>query len=249
MGVMLKILFFVVPFFAGIAFSQSPDEIIQKAEDRLRGTTSISTMTITTVRPKWKRVMEVKNWSDGYDFSATLVLSPAKDKGSVYLKRYNEIWNYVPSIERTVKMPPSAMSQSWMGTDLTNDDLVRETSLKDDFDKKITGSETLEGYECHVIELTPKKDVLAIWGKVIIWISKKEYLQLKTEFYDEDNKLINTIVSREIKDMGGKLMPTVMVVIPADKKGHKTIMRYTSIEFDVEIPPETFTTQYMKRLK
>jgi outer membrane lipoprotein-sorting protein len=234
---------------SALVYCQSADEIIQKAEDRLRGSTMYSEMTVSTIRPKWTREMTLKTWSKGEDYSVTLILSPAKDKGTVYLKRKNEIWQYIPSIERTIKMPPSMLSQSWMGTDMTNDDLVRESSLKDDYKKKIVGTETVEGYACHKIVLTPKENVNSIWGKIIIWISKEDYLQLKTKFYDEDNELINTILAKDVKELGGKLMPSQMEIIPANKKGQKTRASYTKAEFDIEIKDEIFSIQYMKRLK
>jgi outer membrane lipoprotein-sorting protein len=231
------------------AFGQTADEIIQKAEDHMRGTSSYAEMTVTTIRPKWQREMKIKAWTKGDDYSVTMVVSPAKDKGTVFLKRDKEIWNYVPSIERTIKMPPSMLTQSWMGTDMTNDDLVKESSLKKDYTKKILGTETVEGLECYKILLTPKANVNSIWGKIYIWISKKNYLQLKTRFYDEDNKLVNTILGKEVKTLGGKIIPTVMEVIPANKKGQKTRMTYTKAEFNIKVNDEMFTTQYIKRLK
>ncbi len=231
------------------AFGQTADEIIQKAEDRMRGNSSYAEMTITTIRPKWQREMKIKTWTKGDDYSITMVMSPSKDKGTVFLKRKSEIWNYVPAIERTVKMPPSMMSQSWMGTDMTNDDLVKESSLKNDYNKTILGSETIEGRDCYKIQLVPKDNVNSIWGKVIMWVSKKDYLQLKTKFYDEDNVLVNTIQGKNVKMMGGKVIPTVMEIIPANKKGQKTRMTYTALEFNPEVKDEMFTIQYMKRLK
>lgn len=230
-------------------FSQTADEIIQKAEDRMKGTSSYAEMTITTIRPKWQREMKIKSWTKGDDYSATLVMSPAKDKGTVFLKRKSEIWNYIPSIERTIKMPPSMMSQSWMGTDMTNDDLVKESSMKRDYTKKIIGTEIIENLECYNIQLTPKENVNSIWGKVMIWISKKDFLQLQVKYYDEDNELINTVLGKNVKMMGGLMIPTVMEIIPADKKGHKTRMTYTALQLNLEIKDEVFTTPYMKRLK
>ena len=229
--------------------NESAETIINKAEDRLRGSTMYSEMTITTIRPRWTREMKVKTWTKGEDYSVTLILSPAKDKGTVFLKRKNEIWQYLPSIERTIKMPPSMLGQSWMGTDMTNDDLVKESSLKDDYTKKILGSESIENLACHKIELKPKADVNAIWGKIEIWISKKDYLQLQTKFYDEDGALVNTIKGQDVKTFDGKKMPGTMEIIPTSKKGQKTKITYSKVDFDLEIDDEIFTTQYMKRLK
>lgn len=246
---MNKLILLTVLFISSLSFSQTADEIIQKAEDKLKGTTSYAEMTITTVRPKWSREMKIKTWTKGDDYSVTLVLSPAKDKGTVFLKRKNEMWQYIPSIERIIKMPPSMLTQSWMGTDMTNDDLMKESSLKKDYDKKIVATEKIENLDCHKLVLTPKKDVNSIWGKLEIWISKKDYLQLKTKFYDEDGKLVNTILGLSPKLIGGKLIPSKMEIIPADKKGQKTKMTYTTASFDIEIDDNIFTTQYMKRIK
>lgn len=247
---MKKVLFFLTLIISHVSISQmTADEIIQKAEDKLRGTTSYAEMTVKTIRPKWTREMTMKTWTKGDDYSVTLILSPAKDKGTVFLKRKNEIWQYLPSIERTIKMPPSMLTQSWMGTDLKNDDLVKESSLKDDYKKKITGSETIEGYDCHRIVLIPNEGVNSIWGKIVIWISKKEYLQLKTKFYDEDGELVNTILGKSVAKIGGKLIPNEMEVIPANKKGQRTQMSYTKADFGIELDDEIFTLQYMKRLK
>lgn len=141
------------------------------------------------------------------------------------------------------------LSQSWMGTDMTNDDLVKESSLKDDFTKKIVDSTILEGLDCYKIEMIPKEGVNSIWGKIMIWVSKTDYLQLKMEFYDEDNFLVNTMLGKEVKMMGGKRMPTVLEITPADKEGQLTRITYTSMKFDLEIDDARFTTQYMKQLK
>jgi len=248
---MNKLILMTILFFSSLTYAQNEtaDQIIEKAENRLNGTTSYSEMTITTVRPKWSREMKIKTWAKGDDYSVTLVLSPAKDKGTVFLKRKNEMWQYIPSIERIIKMPPSMLTQSWMGTDMTNDDLMQESSLKKDYDKKIAGVEKVENLDCHKLILTPKKDVNSIWGKIEIWVSKKDYLQLKTKFYDEDGKLVNTILGKSPKVLGGLLLPSEMEVIPADKKGQKTKMSYTKASFDIEIDDAIFTTQYMKRLK
>src|SRR5581483_8682765 len=105
--------------------AQDAKEIVTKAENNIRGHTSQLEMTIQIIRPTWTRSMSLKSWSKGEDYSISVVTAPAKDAGTVFLKRVKEIWNWVPSIERAVKLPPSMMAQSWMGTDFTNDDLVK----------------------------------------------------------------------------------------------------------------------------
>lgn len=243
------------PFFA-VVFSlsltlQTPSasDIIKKSEDHMRGKTLQGQMAVKTVRPTYTREMEMKIWAKGDDYSLIQLLSPAKEKGITYLKRKKEVWNWIPSLERTIKLPPSMMAQSWMGTDFTNDDLVKESSITNDYDQTIAGSETVAGRECWKIQLIPKPNAAVVWGKVLVWIDKRDFLQLKTESYDEEGELVNTMISTEIKMMGGRLLPTQMTMTPADKPGNKTIIMYKSLTFDQPISDDFFSTQNMKSLK
>ncbi len=237
--------------FPALVFGQNltADEVIKNSEEKYRGNSSEYSMTIIIERPKWSREMSMKGCSKGNDYSMSIITAPAKDKGNVMLKRDKEIYNYVPSIERVIKLPPSMMMQNWMGTDLTNDDLVRETSMVEDYDAKLLGEATIDGRVCYKIELIPKPDAAVVWGKVIIWIDKKEFLQLKTEFYDEDDFLVNTFLGKNIKEMDGRMLTTRMEVVPADKPGNKTIMVYNSIKFEIPIDEDYFTTQNMKKIR
>ncbi len=215
----------------------------------MRGKTSQSEMTIQIVRPTWTREMKMKAWSKETTHAMILVTSPAKEKGTVFLKSDKEVWNWVPSIERVIKLPPSMMTQSWMGTDFTNDDLVKESSTVNDYTHSFAGDSVIEGRNCYKIKLIPKPDAAVVWGKIFVWIDKKDYIQLRAEFYDEENNLINTMQSSDVKIMGGRLIPAKMEMIPADKKGHKTVMIYNSISFDQPIDAGFFTTQNMKKVK
>ena len=229
--------------------AQTAKEIIAKADAIMRGTTSYSEIKITTVRPKWQKEMTLKTWTQGSDYSASLVMSPAKEKGSVFLKRKNEVWNYLPSLERTIKLPPSMMMQSWMGTDLTNDDLVKQSSTVVDYTHQLLGSETLEGLECWKVELIPKEEATVVWGKIITWIDKADYMQMKMEFYDEDEELINLMTGTNVKSFGDKKLPSVMEFKPMDNEGHKTVIEYLVWDFNLDIPENYFTPQYVTRLK
>ena len=193
--------------------------------------------------------MTLKSWAKGTEYSLTLVTAPARDKGTAFLKREKEIWNWQPTIDRTIKMPPSMMMQSWMGSDFTNDDLVRESSIVTDYEHELQGIETLEGRNCYKIKMTPKPDAPVVWGEIIIWISKDEYLQLKSEFYDEDSYLVQTIYGKQVKEMDGRVIPSVLEVVPADEEGHKTRLEYLSLDFNEPIQPSFFSIQNMKRVK
>ncbi|HPE76911.1 MAG TPA: outer membrane lipoprotein-sorting protein, partial [Draconibacterium sp.] len=217
------------------ALAQDIKEIIRKSDEKFRGTSSEGEMTMIIERPTWSREVTMKNWSLGNEYSLIYITAPAKEKGQVFLKREKEMWNWVPNIERMIKIPPSMMMQSWMGSDFTNDDLVRESSIVHDYTHKLLGEEIIDGYNCYKAELIPLDDAPVVWGKVIIWISKEEYYWLKSEYYDEDGLLVNTENLSEVKQMDDRKIPTRMEMIPADEPGNKTIIIFRNMKFSVKI--------------
>ena len=244
--IIFRLFLAMLPVFSA---AQDAREIVRKADERIKGTSSIADMTIQIVRPSWSREMSMKIWTKGNDMAMILVTAPAKDKGTVFLKRGKEVWNWIPSIERNIKLPPSMMSQSWMGTDFTNDDLVKEASVVDDYDHSIIGEEEIDGRMCYKIQMIPRPESAVVWGKVITWIDRKDYLMLRAEYYDEENVLINTMEAGDVKMLGGKLVPARMEMVPAEKKGNKTVLLYTALVFDKPMGEDFFSTQNMKRVK
>lgn len=221
-------------------------DVVTKMDQKLKGKSSKVESKITIVRPTYSKEMTMVSWTKGKDYSMTYIISPKRDQGSTFLNRKKEVWSYTPSIERIIKLPPSMMSQNWMGTDFTNDDLVKQSSIVSDYTHKIVGSETLEGYDCYKIAMTPKETAAVVWGKVLIWVDKTEYMQMKSEYYDEDGYLVNTLVGKSPKDFDGKLLPSIMEMIPADKPGNKTIMTTVSMKFDIPVDESFFTNRNMK---
>ena len=247
---MRKLLIVFLFFLSYLTFSQDANNILKQSEEKIRGVKSSYTeMIITVVRPKWKKEMTMKGWSVGEDYFTSVVLSPAKEKGTVFLKRENEVWNYVPSIERTIKLPPSMMMQNWMGTDFTNDDLVQRSSITDDYTNTIIGEETIDDLDCWIIQLIPKEDAPVVWGKLIMWIDKKDYMQLKTQFFDEYDDMVNVMNSKIIKNFGGKKLPSVIEFLPIEKEGNKTIVERLVWKFDIDINERFFMPNYMKNLR
>lgn len=235
---------------SGLAISaQDLEEVIRRADEKFRGNSSRGEMSMIIERPTWSREVTMKNWTLGNHYSLIYITAPAKEKGQVFLKRNKEMWNWVPTIERMIKIPPSMMMQSWMGSDFTNDDLVRESSLAKDYTHKLLGEEKMAGYDSYKIELIPNDDAPVVWGKIVMWVSKADYLWLKGEYFDEDGVLVNTEILTDIKQMGNRKMPTRLEMIPADKPGQKTIMIFRNIEFDVKIDESFFSQQNMKKVK
>lgn len=227
----------------------SAKEIVKKADDKSRGLSSKGEMTLTIIRPNWTRSISLKAWSKGTDYSLIYITSPAKEKGQTFLKRQKDMWNWVPSIERMIKIPPSMMMQSWMGSDFTNDDLVKESSIIVDYTHTLLGKETVRGEECYKIELIPLPDAPVTWGKIILWITTNSFSQWKAEYYDEGMTLINLMNAYNIKKMGDREIPTLVEIEPVAKKGNKTVLETKSMIFNQPISEDFFSQQNMKTTK
>lgn len=247
---MKKAAFFIFIILCNLALhAQDAKEIIQKANDLALGTTSQGEMTMTIERPSWTRTVSMKSWSQGNDYYLILITAPARDEGQVFLKRENDMWNWMPAISRMIKLPPSMMSQSWMGSDFTNDDLVKMNSIVTEYSHKILGEEKIDEMDCYKIELIPHEDAAVVWGKIIMWIAKDEYFQMKAEYYDEEMQLVNTQISSDITQFNDRKIPAHMEMIPADKEGNKTILDMKNMKFNEPIPDDFFSQQNMKRVK
>ncbi len=232
------------------ANAQDATEIIKKADEKWNGEkSSESYMVMTIVRPTWERTIEFKNWTKGKDKALTLITEPAKEKGQSFLKRGTEMWNWMPSIGRMIKLPPSMMADGWMGSDYTNDDILKESSIVVDFTHKIIGNETIDGLDCWKIELIPNEDAAVVWGKIVKWISKDEYIQMKSEYFDEDEYLIKTEFASDVKIMDGRKIPGKIKIVPEDKKNQKTVVIINSIKFNIPIDDSFFSQQNMKKIR
>jgi outer membrane lipoprotein-sorting protein len=244
-------LFFSLFFFFPVLFSMAQDarDVIKKADDKAKGKSSQAIMTIQIIRPSWTREMSLKTWSKGNDLALILITAPVKDKGIVYLKRKKEVWNWIPTIERNIKLPPSMMGQSWMGTDFTNDDLVKEASIVEDYNHSFLADAAIDGRDCYLVQMIPKPEAAVVWGKVLLWVDKKEFLMLHGEYFDESGKLVNTLHASDVKLLGGRMLPARLEMVPIDKKGNKTILLYRELSFDKPIADEVFSIQYMSKVQ
>ena len=233
------------------AFPQAltPQEIVKKAYYNERSDASNLTIAIEVIRPSWSRELIAKTWAMGADYGMMLITGPAKDQGVSFLRIKSEGWNWLPTIERVVKISPSQMSQSWMGSDFSNEDLLKEASIIYDYQHELLGEESLDGVRCYKIQATPKEGAAVVWGKKILWIGKDDLLERKTENYDEEGNLISTLVKSDIETIGSKPIPTTLTMIPNQKEGHKTVVRISEGNFEASLDKQFFTQQNMKKLR
>jgi outer membrane lipoprotein-sorting protein len=225
-------------------------EIVKKADDKFNGEMSgYSVMSMTIVRPTWQRTIEFKSWAMDDDYALTLITAPAREKGQTFLKRGSEMWSWNPAINRLIKLPPSMMSQGWMGSDYTNDDILRESSVVDDYTHTLEGEEEIDGRQCYKIKLTAREDAEVLWGSQIWWVDKNEFITLKAELYDEDGYLVRTERGSDLKTMDGRFIPTTLELVPAEKEGNKTIVKILEMKFNITIAESFFSQQNMKTIR
>jgi len=220
-------------------------DIIKKLEKNLRGDYMYSTMSMIVTSKRGKRTVKIESWSKGNDKSFIKILYPKKDKGITFLKIDNQMWQYIPKIERTIKIPPSMMLQSWMGSDFTNDDMVKESSLEEDYNAKLLSRRTNSA----TIELIPKEDAAVVWGKIIIDVDLKNAVPVKETFYDDMMKKVRVMTFSKIEQHGTHRVPMVMELKPLDvnKKKNRTKIIFEKVNFDAKIDSSYFTKQALKR--
>lgn len=223
--------------------------LVTRADARFRGETSMSHLLMRIERPGWSREVGLTSWTKGHDRSMILITNPARDRGTAFLLRDNEVWNWVPAVERVIKIPPSMMMQSWMGSDFTNDDLVRESSLVHDYSHEVVGDTLLAGRDSWKLELFPLPEAPVVWGRIDLWISKQDDLQLMARYFDEDGFLVNTLVLSEIRLLDDRLLPTRLEMRPADEPDHLTVLIYEEAEFNRPLEDSFFGEQRMKALR
>ncbi|MEH6585056.1 MAG: outer membrane lipoprotein-sorting protein [Halioglobus sp.] len=231
--------------FTSAAASFDPAELIRKAMDHWRGVNSYGEMTMVIHRPDWERSMSMQAWTEGDKQSLVRVTAPAKDAGNGTLVMDNNMWTYAPKINRVVKVPSSMMSQSWMGSDLSNKDISKSTDIIDQYDHTLLESREVDGHQAWVIQSIPHEDAAVVWGKEI-WTIRDDYVLLEQQFWDQDDALVKTFRTLETRELGGRMVATIMRMQDVDSPDEWTEMRVQDNQFDVELPKNLFTLSNLR---
>lgn len=228
-------------------YSQTAEEIIQKAEDSIKGNSTHGSVEMTVVTPDYTRAMEMESWWEGNEKALIVIKAPKKEAGNKTLKIKNEMWNYLKNTESTIKIPPSMMLQSWNGSDFTNDDLVRESNLAKDYTQKLLDEEEIDGEKCWKIQLIPRPEAPVVWGKLLYWVRKKDFLPARVDYYDEKNVLIRYMVFSDVRKVGNRTIPTRWVMYNNVKEGRHTEFKIINMKFDINIPDRIFSFRELER--
>jgi outer membrane lipoprotein-sorting protein len=227
------------------AFGQDPEALVQEAFDYYRGNASVATIEMTIHRPDWERVSTMKVWTEGQENGIFRIVSPPKDAGNGTLKRGREMWTFNPKVNRVIKLPPSMMSQSWMGSDFSNNDLAKSDSLLKDYSHTLIRTETHEGKTVYVIKSMPKPDAPVVWGMQTLKI-REDHIFLSEVFHDEDLKPVKVMTAHDIQMLGGKLFPKVWKMRKAEAKDEYTALSYRELTFKDDLPDNLFTLSNLR---
>jgi outer membrane lipoprotein-sorting protein len=228
------------------AQAQTAREIVDQVDRMLRGNSSRASVRMEIVTENWSRAMDMEMWSLGTDHALIRITSPAKEAGTATLKAGTEMWNYLPRVDRTIKLPPSLMGAAWMGSHFTNDDLVKESRIIEDYDIDIAFEGDRDGVEVWEFRLVPKPDAAVVWGKIEEQIRKSDMMPVWVRYYDDDGELTRTMTFSEYKVMGGRLVPAVSFIQPADKPQESTSIVYGDLEFDIDLDESFFSLRQLR---
>lgn len=228
------------------AGSAEADSLIEKSENHIRGKSFKGKMTMIVENQGQSRTLVMRNWSVGREKSLVKILSPAKDRDTGNLRIGMNLWQYLPKVERVIKIPPSLMLQSWMGSDFTNDDLVKTSSLTRDYTHRIVKREPYDGFKGVVIECLPKPNAPVVWGKVLMLVREGDGVPLREDFYSENGERLKVMEGHNVKTFGKRTIPTVLVMKNLKKEGSKTTLRYDEVSFDISIPDSVFTQENLR---
>ena len=229
--------------------AQTAREIIDRVDQLMRGESSHGRMTMDITTEHWSRSLDMEVWSLGAEHSLVRVQSPAREAGTATLRAGQEVWNYLPRVDRTIKVPPSLMMGSWMGSHFTNDDLVKESRMVDDYDFEISFEGVIDGVEVYEFTMIPRPEAPVVWGRVKEQVRKSDLMPTWVRYYDDEGTLERTLTFSDYRTMGGRLVPAVMLIVPADKPDERTSMTYHELEFDIDVEESFFSLRTLRAQK
>jgi outer membrane lipoprotein-sorting protein len=243
--VLLALALFLAPLLQHAADADAK-EIVKKMDELYRSASSVATFEMKIETPHWKRTLKIDSWTLGMEKAFFRILEPRRERGMATLKVGNEMWNFLPKTDKVIKIPPSMMMGAWMGSDFTNDDLVKEYTFLDDYTFEIITADNPEPGMIYV-KCTPKEGRPIVWGYITIAVREKGFLPAWQKYYDEKGKLMREMVFKEIKTFGKRTIPAVMELVPTTKEGHKTTVRYLDAQFDVKVGKDVFSLRNLRK--
>jgi len=236
-------LFIMTIFISLFAFADEAYDIIKKLDTNMRGEDVYMKLSMQVKSKRTKRTIKMESWSKGDKKSFVKITYPPKDRGITFLSLNNQMWQYVPKIERIIKIPPSMMLQGWMGSDITNDDMVKQSSIVDDYSYRIIARKG----SMRTLELIPKPNAPVVWGKIVINLDIRTYTPTKDIFYDEDGKKVREFIYKNVKKFGKYYIPTIWIVKPVNKSSNYTKIILQDVKYDTKFSNRYFQKSALKK--
>lgn len=231
-----------VTLFAGL----SPTEIVRRGDKVMRGETTQVLMRMEIERPDYNRSLQLRSWTSTSKKTLVEILEPMKEEGVCSLRVNDQMWNFLPKTDRIVRVPTSMMLQSWMGSDFTNDDLMKLSSIAEDYEHKILKKERVSGHETTLIECKPKPNAPVVWGKILYWARASDNLPVKEEYYDERGELVRTLDLERFEKMDDRIIPTRLTIRKAENPKQLTRITYEKILFDRVVEDSLFDSEKLR---
>jgi len=242
---LILLIFFSAQLLSKNSQKSTAEQIVKKIDELYRSHSSAASFEMEIMTSHWKRTLKMNAWSLGMEKTFIRILEPKKERGIATLRIGNEMWNYLPKTNKVIKIPPSMMMSSWMGSDFTNDDLVKEFTFLEDYHFEFTDVSSPEKGLLYV-KCIPKKNLPIVWGHIIISVKEENNMPVWQKYYDEKGQLMRELFYREVKSFGTRQIPSIMELVPTTKKGNKTIVRYIKAEFDIKVSEEIFTLRNLR---
>jgi outer membrane lipoprotein-sorting protein len=252
MRILFPFIALLITFFPAGLVSAADDvararQVLARIDDLWRADSSRSTVRMKVVTANYSRRVTMESWTLGKDKSLVRIISPRKEAGTVTLKSGNAIYTYLPKTDRTIRLTSSMMMGAWMGSHFTNDDLVKESRLADDYVPRLIFEGERGGQNIIEFALDPEPEAPVVWGRIVIIVLAEGFLPIASRYYDEDLALARTMTFSDIKRMGGRLLPAVMRVVPADAPDEYTELTYENISFGLSLDDSFFSLQQLRR--
>ncbi|MFI4974354.1 MAG: outer membrane lipoprotein-sorting protein [Caulobacterales bacterium] len=225
---------------APAAATPSADAILKQAFDNYRAASSLTTVAMTIHRPDWERHLEMKAWTRGQDDALVRFTAPAKDAGNATLKLGRDTWVFNPKLNQVIKLPASMMSQSWMGSDFSYNDLSKSEDIITQYTHRLLATQTAAGHTVWTIEADPKPGAPVVWGKVVMKI-RDDYVLTEETYFDQDMKPARQMQTDRIGALGDRQYPLTMTMHPLDQPGQWTRIDTSDGRFNVGVPAYLFT--------
>lgn len=243
----------LIPVQARAAAALTATEIVDRANKVMRGDSSSGAFTMTIRTKEWTRELKAEGWNEGREKALIRIHAPAKDKGTGTLKLGREMWLWLPRVEKVIKIPPSMMHNAWMGSDFTNEDIVKADAIVKDYTHRVLSVKHEKDWDLYEIEALPLPDAPVVWGKVLLWgrvyPDNQTVIPVRQEHYSERGELIRTIELGDVQTVEGRLVPLRLVCVNNKKEGQRTTLQYSSVHFDVSYPADFFSLARLQRFR